>query len=331
MAVDPLPVRQASKLGEKTMGTPRWLVRDLWTAQGVGFLAGLPKSLKTWLGLDLAISVASNTPCLDRFPVEDPGPVLAFLAEDRQREIRQRVEAICRHRELALDSLDLHFIAVPLLQLHLGEDCGRLKATIEKQRPKLLVLDPLVRIWGADENSSQEISAFLGFLRHLQRRYRLAVLLVHHFTKRAHPRLGQALRGSGDLWAWSDDNAYLVRHDDQLMLHIEHRSAPAPEPIRLRLVDNDGDPSKIHLEIVHRPTADHNTTQLATLPLEEQIVAILRALPGTPHTRDALRKTLRVNNQRLGESLRRLEAEGRIRRCDAGWVIAGSPASSTDD
>lgn len=322
MAVDPLPVRRAAELAEKSLGTTRWLVRDLWTAQGVGFLAGSPKSMKTWMGLDLAISVASGTPCLGRFAVEDRGPVLAFLAEDRHREIRQRVAAICRHREIALDSLDLHFISVPLLQLHQGEDSTRLKATVDKLRPKLLLLDPLVRIWGADENSSQEIGAFLSFLRTLQRRYRVAVLLVHHFTKRAHPRLGQALRGSGDLWAWSDDNAYLVRNAEHLVLHVEHRSAPPPEPITLRLIDKAGDGATLHLEIVDQLSAGAESGNGTPLPLEEQILAALRAGAPKPLTRDALRKTLRVNNHRLGNALRILEAQGRVQRQASGWTIA---------
>jgi hypothetical protein len=318
VAVDPLPVRRAAELGEQSIGQTRWLVRDLWSTQGVGFLAGSPKAMKTWMGLDLAISVASGTPCLGRFAVEERGPVLAFLAEDRHREIRQRVAGICRQRNLALGSLDLHFISVPLLQLHLGEDSARLRATVESLHPKLLLLDPLVRIWGADENSSQEIGALLSFLRTLQRRYRLAILVVHHFTKRSHSRLGQALRGSGDLWAWSDDNAYLVRNGDHLVLHLEHRSAPAAEPITLRLVDGDG--GALHLEIVEQANAAQISAATTPPPLEEQILGALRAAAPRPLTRDVLRKTLRVNNHRLGQVLRALETQGRIRRCSSGWT-----------
>jgi hypothetical protein len=322
MAVDPLPVRRAAELAEHSSGQTRWLVRDLWSTQGVGFLAGSPKAMKTWMGLDLAISVASGTACLGRFAVEERGPVLAFLAEDRHREIRQRVAAICRHRNLALDSLDLHFIAVPLLQLHQGEDSARLKATVESLHPKLLLLDPLVRIWGADENSAQEISALLSFLRTLQRRYRLAILIVHHFTKRSHSRLGQALRGSGDLWAWSDDNAYLVRNGDHLVLHLEHRSAPSAAPITLRLIDSDGDGGALHLEIVEQANPADTSAGTTAPPLEEQILEALRAAAPKPRTRDALRKTLRVNNDRLGQTLRALEEKARIRRAASGWTVA---------
>src|SRR3989337_722470 len=52
----------------------RWLVDRLWARAGVGIIGGSPKLGKSWLGLDLAVSVASATPCLDTFAVQEPGP-----------------------------------------------------------------------------------------------------------------------------------------------------------------------------------------------------------------------------------------------------------------
>lgn len=49
----------------------KWLVNDLWTLGGVGIIGGEPKCFKTWLGLDIAFSVASGTPVLGRFDVPD--------------------------------------------------------------------------------------------------------------------------------------------------------------------------------------------------------------------------------------------------------------------
>src|SRR5438552_18987902 len=77
--------------------TSRWLVRSLWPAAAVGIVGGPPKACKTWFALDLAVSVASATPCLGVFPVERAGPVLAFLAEDSLERTRERVAALaCR-------------------------------------------------------------------------------------------------------------------------------------------------------------------------------------------------------------------------------------------
>ena len=54
----------------------RWLVEHLWGESAVGVIGGAPKSSKTWLGLDLALSVATGTACLGKFAVPRPGPAL---------------------------------------------------------------------------------------------------------------------------------------------------------------------------------------------------------------------------------------------------------------
>ena len=59
-----------------------WLVGGLWGARSVGVIGGAPKCAKTWLGLDMALSVATGTACLGKYAVPEPGPVLVYLAED---------------------------------------------------------------------------------------------------------------------------------------------------------------------------------------------------------------------------------------------------------
>src|SRR5262245_4264602 len=88
-----LPVVRVADLGEPDTAK-RWLVEGLWTRAAVGFIAGIPKLGKTWLGLDLALSVATGTPCLGRYEVAAPGDALVYLAEDHPTEVRQRLEAL---------------------------------------------------------------------------------------------------------------------------------------------------------------------------------------------------------------------------------------------
>jgi hypothetical protein len=60
----------------------RWLIDQLWGSSAVGVIGGAPKCSKTWLPLDMSLSVATGTACLDRYQVPLPGPVLVYLAED---------------------------------------------------------------------------------------------------------------------------------------------------------------------------------------------------------------------------------------------------------
>ena len=290
---------------------------SLWSADGVGVIGGAPKVGKTWLALDIAVSVATGTPALGCFPVSQPGPVLLYGAEDAPADLRARLAAIAAARGLGLGDLDLGLIVAPTLRLDAARDRARLRATLDRYRPRPLLLDPLVRLHRIDENSAGEMSAVLGELRALQRAYQLALalVLVHHLRKYAGARGagGQALRGSGDLHARGDSNLYLRRRDCQLVLSIEHRAAPAPPPCRLELAT---DPAP-HLRVLApEPAADLQ----AAADLADQIVTALAAAPA-PLSRDDLRAALRTRNATRGDALIRLRAAGRIERCAGGFRL----------
>jgi hypothetical protein len=81
-SADLLPVVQAAALEQAPVGGRNWLIENLWLAETVGFLGSPPKHYKTWLALEMAVAVASGSPCLGAFPVPASGPVLLYAAED---------------------------------------------------------------------------------------------------------------------------------------------------------------------------------------------------------------------------------------------------------
>jgi hypothetical protein len=306
-----LPIIAAAQL-PRTAPTKAWLVEHLWGRESVGILAGHPKSGKSWLGLDLALSVASGTPCLGRYAVPQALPTVVYLAEDALPQVRQRLETMARHRSLGLDGLALYAIAAAQLRLDCEPDRQRLENTVRQHRPGLLLLDPLVRLHQLDENDARSVSGLLSYLRRLQREYRLAVLLVHHARKNGGEK-GLALRGSSDLWAWGDSNLYLRRGAQHLTLTVEHRSAPAIDPVALALVTHN--PEQVHLELLEvsgEPPREQG--QMLAARLSE----ILRT---GPQSRTQLRAALGVKNERLGDVLAREEAAGTIRRTGLGWSL----------
>ena len=145
----PFPTVLAAELGTEESEQP-WLVETLFS-RGVGVIGGMPKSCKTWLGLDIAVSVATATPCLGHYAVHDAGPVLIYLAEDSAVAVRERLKALATLRGLDVDDVDLRAITVPSLRLDWRDDLQRLAATVATLRPRLLLLDPLVRLHRTDE------------------------------------------------------------------------------------------------------------------------------------------------------------------------------------
>ena len=306
---EPFPVVKADELAKSEPET-EWLLDELWAAAAVGLIGGAPKSYKTWLALDMAVSIASSTPCLGLYHPTRQGRVLLYAAEDSQSVLKKRIEAICHHRKLSLNKLDIFVITADRLRLDLATDQKRLAHTVELLNPDLLLLDPLVRLHRIDENSAGEVSTLLDYLRTLQRQHNLAITLVHHTRKNSastHP--GQALRGSSDLHAWSDCGLYLRRKNDHLMLLIEHRAAPSPPPVQLQLADGDNP----HLEIVHSETETSGDLCKDILMLLEN--------SESPVTRTDMRQQLKTRNERLGKALAQLEQQRLVERTPAGWCL----------
>ena len=120
-----LPVARIGELSTR-QSTRRWLVDGLWSRAAVGIIGGAPKSHKSWLGLDLVVSVASGTPCLGAFDILEPGPALLYMAEDDASIVKARVAGICHHRGLDLGALDVHLITAASLRLDREADCRAL-------------------------------------------------------------------------------------------------------------------------------------------------------------------------------------------------------------
>jgi RecA-family ATPase len=202
----------------------------------VGILGGEPKCCKSFLALDLAVSVAAGTPCLRRFAVRRTGPVLLFPAEDSLAVVRRRLEGICSAANVDFQSLPVEVITAPTLRLDAPMDRERLSNTVQALQPRLLILDPLIRLHRVDENDASQIAGLLSYLRQLQRTFQVAVLVVHHARKDANStRPGQALRGSSELHGWGDSNLYMRRRGAQLTLSTEHRAAASQDHIPLEL------------------------------------------------------------------------------------------------
>lgn len=308
-----LPILKAADLEAYQTGS-QWLIRDVWARNGIGVIGGPPKACKSFFALDIAVSVATGTDCLDKFQVDDKGPALVYFAEDAQPIVRTRVEALCRHRKVDVNKLDLHVITASSVRIDLKADQLGLVQAIEKIQPRLLLLDPLVRLHRLCENDAREMSGLLGFLRDIQRKYELAVVLVHHASKRYRSQPGFGLRGSSDIYAVGDSNAYIARRDGgKLLLTLEHRAAPRTKPIPM-VLDNSGNP---HLEVASIPVDEETKTSNT---IYETIVEKLKTRT-SPITRGALREELCVNNKKLGDALVVLEKQSVIARSRKGWEL----------
>ena len=319
-----LRTRRACELRPESESTPRWLIEQLWTAEGVGIVGGEPKCCKSFLALDMAVAVAGGVPCLKQFPVPRAGRVLLYNAEDTAVVVRERLEGIAQRAGLSLDQLDLHVITESSVRLDRDHDCARLTATIRELHPQLLILDPFVRLHRVDENHSSEVAPLLAYLRELQRTCHLAVVVVHHARKGGgRGRAGQELRGSSEFHAWGDSLLYLRRRKDTLHLSVEHRAAPGHEGWELRLNATE---SVLGLEIVDTPAPEH---QSDARQADDPALRVLEALARTGASLNVkdLRDLCKMRTQTVNNILKQLVEHRLVRRSAEGYRASSEAVS----
>lgn len=218
------------------MRRPRWLVNNVWSEGGCGFIAGDPKSYKSWMGLDMAVSIATGTPFLgdDSFVIPGgPRPMLYLQEEDSEIVVRDRldniVEGKCPH---------LHWHG----RMSWGGDgmywdppAGDIPLGFHV-RTGFIVSDPGWQAWLVDMLSTHSFAGFivdtlgttagdvdtdrasdlmtkiLRPMREISHQTSTAVIVVHHNRKGSGgngERGGQRMLGSVALHAWVDDAMYV--------------------------------------------------------------------------------------------------------------------------
>lgn len=162
---------------------PRWLVRNLIVSGTYGGFAAEDTSGKSLAALDLAVNVAAGGKWLDRYEVDDPGPVLMFLGEGDDRETMRRGRAIAAHYGHTFEALPLRIShRVPKLtnELHIAY----VRAELEAHPARLVVLDPLyLAITGVKTSTLNEVGGALEPIQHACQDHGATLWIAHHWNK----------------------------------------------------------------------------------------------------------------------------------------------------
>jgi RecA-family ATPase len=160
---------------------PRWLVDGVVPEGGFIELHGPPGSYKSFLAVDLAMSVATGSEWAGR-PVKQ-GPVV-YVAAEGASGYKLRV-ASWRLANGADEPAPVYFVteAVQLLD---SQATGAFLSAIREREPQpaLVVIDTLSRCFvGEDENSAKSMSRLIAAVDRLRGETGATVLLVHHTNK----------------------------------------------------------------------------------------------------------------------------------------------------
>jgi hypothetical protein len=227
-----------------------WLIDNIWVDKSRGLIAGNPGVGKTWLALDMLLSVATGGLCLGKYQAQK-GAVLLVEEEGSEFNLARRLHCMARARGLKHSQLE-NFFHLTRKFVKIPEDLTKLCNMMFGYDIKLVVFDSLRRFHSRDENSSSEMQPVLEGFAKLNSMTGASVVLIHHLAKsndKSNKPLFERLRGSSDFWAWRDCLIGVEGEDEshKATCSFQFRDAQAQEPIQVvRVVDTTS--GAIHLQ-----------------------------------------------------------------------------------
>lgn len=188
-----------------------WLAEGILPANALAAIYGAPGAGKSFVALDLALSIAAPAPWFDRDLLDGTS---LYIAAEGLSGLPKRIRAwkIARRQERPL-GVGFVTTAIDLMQpatvLRAVDAARRLNAPVQ-----LVVIDTLARSMIGDENDTGEMSKVVAHADAIRRGTGATVLLVHHTRKDSDLERGSsALRGAVDtllLCREGDDGRELV-------------------------------------------------------------------------------------------------------------------------
>ncbi|OGL22240.1 hypothetical protein A2707_02825 [Candidatus Saccharibacteria bacterium RIFCSPHIGHO2_01_FULL_45_15] len=184
-----------------------YLVDRLIPTESITILSGASRSYKTYTLLDIAIAVASQKPLFEHFNTTQAN-VLIINEEDGERLLQQRFRQLGIEKDTGLP---IHISALTDFKLE-DEQVDKTIQFCKDNEITLVIIDSLIRVHNADENSAREMSKVFAKLRRFTKA-EIAVLVTQHNRKATQHSTGGAseMRGSSDILAAVDSHIGVKR------------------------------------------------------------------------------------------------------------------------
>lgn len=177
-----------------------WLVSDWLPDQSITFLISPPESYKTWILLDLAVSVAAGVPFLGKYKVNSKGSTLIIQQEDSHSGLTDRLALIMEQKLGLATNIDGDSWQIPTLPdlpiyIHpsrmLRFDDKKVLEELEKQiaeiRPKVIMIDPLYSTTQSADNYMSDLAGKMMVLKEWRDKYGCSFVIAHHSKKNLDP------------------------------------------------------------------------------------------------------------------------------------------------
>ncbi len=194
----PGPLRLYSTAELLCLPPPEWLIHNILPEGGLCGLYGAPESTKSFLALDIALSVATGLQWQGNAVRQG---FSLYVAAEGGPGISKRVRAWMQTHNIT----DVPYMAWLIESIAVHNESNDMDVLIERldnelqEAPGLIVIDTLARCLEGNENEQEDMGRFVAGLDRLRHEYGATVLAIHHTRLDGERERGNtAFRGAMD-------------------------------------------------------------------------------------------------------------------------------------
>ena len=209
----PGPLRLYSTVELLRLPPPTWLIETILPAGGLVGLYGPPGAFKSFVALDLAMSVATGRAWHGQAVIKGHA---IYVAAEGGTGMGKRAQAWLLHHDIPASAVDMSWLIESVTVNPDSDQMDRLLTRVNDEmhtEPSLIVIDTLARCFEGDENTQEDMGRFVAGVDRLRREFGATVLVVHHTRLAADRERGNtAFRGAADTMI------SIARHDDDVTI-----------------------------------------------------------------------------------------------------------------
>lgn len=292
---DPIHLVPIRTLLEKKIQTVDWIVQDLLPGGGLSIVAASPKTGKSTLARQLALSVARGQPFLGRSTQQ--GHVFYFALEERERVVQKHF-------------LDMGSTGEEDIKIHSGlinspQAMEKFCCVVKEEKPTLIVIDPIAHLSSIrDFNDYGSVIAALSPFISLAQDTGSHLCLLHHNRKGSNITIDSVL-GSAALSGSVDTIILLSYKESYRTIKTRQREG------------EDLEETILNFDPVTRTSSLAGTKKESDVKkIQDEIIAVLEGY--SPISREELENKIEGKTTTLRQAIKYLVETGQIHRTGSG-------------
>lgn len=309
----------------ESLRPPTWRIKDILPEQGLTILWGRSGDLKSFVGVDIGLCVATGAPWHGH---EVKKGLVVYIAAEGSTGLAKRALGWWRTR--GKDHPKPYFKLIPHSLALTGDDFQPLLDAVTPLKPALIIVDTLARTFGTgDENKQADMSAYVTAADRLREATGANILVIHHSGVHEDKRE----RGSNVLRGAADTVIKVSRKGDKLSLinnapEGKQKDAEEFATIRLRTqkiayTHNETEHSTLILNLDDQVTPDENQEdkpKSSKLGRVEQVVLNALRQSTTPLGFTRLTLVTSENRGSVSRAISGLVDKNMAEKRGDGWV-----------